>query len=171
MSTEPKQYRKRPVVVEAMLYDGTTSTCEPIHKWLGIDHYSSDEGCASGIYINTLEGVMHAQPGDFILRGIQGEFYPCKPDIFAETYEPAQQPGVRYQKVRSADLGEGARVGELVRSRLRRPHGAIWEVTDVEQVSAGPNYSYLRLHLRSLASGRRDTGHAGRYDVVEAVTS
>ena len=38
--------------------------------------------------IHTLEGVMHAQPGDYVIKGIQGELYPCKPDIFNETYEP-----------------------------------------------------------------------------------
>jgi len=43
-----------------------------------------------GLDIPTLEGVMHASPGDWIIRGIQGELYPCKPDIFAATYEPAE---------------------------------------------------------------------------------
>ena len=42
------------------------------------------------IVIRTLEGDMVAKPGDMLIRGIQGEFYPCKPDIFAETYEPAE---------------------------------------------------------------------------------
>ena len=40
------------------------------------------------LYIHTLEGVMHASPGDWIITGINGEQYPCKPDIFAKTYEP-----------------------------------------------------------------------------------
>ena len=40
------------------------------------------------IAIDTLEGEMHADPGDWIIRGVQGEFYPCKPDIFEATYEP-----------------------------------------------------------------------------------
>ena len=41
--------------------------------------------------IHTLEGVMHADPGDWIIRGVQGEFYPCKPDIFEQTYEAVEE--------------------------------------------------------------------------------
>jgi hypothetical protein len=40
------------------------------------------------VLIDTLEGTMTASPGDFVVRGVQGEFYPCKPDIFAATYDP-----------------------------------------------------------------------------------
>lgn len=40
--------------------------------------------------ITTLEGAMEAMPGDYIIKGVKGEFYPCKPDIFAATYEPAE---------------------------------------------------------------------------------
>lgn len=43
-----------------------------------------------GLVIRTLEGEMRADPGDWIIRGVQGEFYPCKPDIFAETYEAVE---------------------------------------------------------------------------------
>lgn len=43
-----------------------------------------------GYDIETLEGVMHASPGDWIIKGVKGEFYPCKPDIFEQTYEPAE---------------------------------------------------------------------------------
>lgn len=42
-----------------------------------------------GLIIHTLEGDHHASPGDYIIKGVNGEFYPCKPDIFAKTYEPA----------------------------------------------------------------------------------
>jgi hypothetical protein len=43
----------------------------------------------SGLHIKTLEGAMIASIGDFVIKGVNGEFYPCKPDIFAKTYEPA----------------------------------------------------------------------------------
>lgn len=49
----------------------------------------SGDGTDQEIEINTLEGAMTAKPRDWIIRGIQGEFYPCKPDIFEATYEPA----------------------------------------------------------------------------------
>lgn len=50
---------------------------------VGVDPY------LFSLHIETLEGRMTAQPGDWIIRGVQGEFYPCKPDIFEQTYEPA----------------------------------------------------------------------------------
>lgn len=58
------RYRKKPVVIEAFMTD------EPMD-------------------IETLEGTMHASPGDYIITGVNGEQYPCKPDIFEKTYEPA----------------------------------------------------------------------------------
>ena len=50
-----------------------------------VDAYQTDKD----MYIETLEGVMHASPGDWIITGVNGEKYPCKPDIFEKTYEPA----------------------------------------------------------------------------------
>ena len=85
--TGPRKYRKRPVEIEAMHYDGTPATCRPIHDWLGIEHGGTGWDCDAGIYIDTLEGQMHVSVGDYVIRGVQGEFYPCKPDIFTATYE------------------------------------------------------------------------------------
>ena len=79
------KFRKKPVVIEAVKYDGSAS--------------SYDEVCqfAPGVYFEprgfdtfaapTLEGEHIASPGDWIIRGVQGELYPCKPDIFEETYD------------------------------------------------------------------------------------
>lgn len=81
------QYRKKPVIIEARQL--TPETREDIAHWIGGEAwYAGDEG----LYINTLEGTMVASDGDFIIQGVQGEFYPCKPDIFAETYEPVIDP-------------------------------------------------------------------------------
>ena len=55
-----------------------------VKKPVVIDAYQTE----IGLDIETLEGTMHASPGDWIITGIHGEQYPCKPDIFAETYEP-----------------------------------------------------------------------------------
>ena len=78
-------FRKRPVVIEAYLYDGTLQAATRIFEW--------SDGIASpgrdGMEIDTLEGVMHASEGDWIVRGVNGEFYPVKPQIFEKTYEPA----------------------------------------------------------------------------------
>ena len=47
-------------------------------------------GVKADVYIDTLEGTHHASVGDYIIKGVHGEFYPCKPDIFAKTYEIAE---------------------------------------------------------------------------------
>lgn len=80
-------YRKKPVLIEARQadscdYDGL---CDLV-AWCG--GRATDEGTAV-IAITTLEGVMLVEPGDWVIRGVAGEFYPCKPDIFAATYEEA----------------------------------------------------------------------------------
>jgi len=80
------KYRKKPVVIEAVQFDGTDASCD----WLLPQLESGEIGRAfNKLHINTLEGVMTAEVGDYIIRGVNGEFYPCKPDIFHKTYEEA----------------------------------------------------------------------------------
>ena len=78
------KYRKRPVVIEAVQYLYPVSQAEKLAEWCG-----GRVGKDGTIYIPTLEGVMSVSLNDFIIQGVQGEFYPCKPDIFEATYEPA----------------------------------------------------------------------------------
>lgn len=82
-------YRKKPVVIEAIQWDGTNQG--EIADFMEViirTKTSPEEGNPSGkITIETLEGDMTASVGDFIIKGINGEFYPCKPDIFEKTYE------------------------------------------------------------------------------------
>jgi hypothetical protein len=80
-------YRKKPVVIEAVPYDGTNHA--EIAAFTGLPLVSNDEAVGMPIIIPTLEGDHQAQPGDMIIRGVKGEFYPCKSDIFAATYEKA----------------------------------------------------------------------------------
>lgn len=83
MSTEiPTKYRKRPIVIEAMQVGPLNHSA--IEAFVGRDLDIHPEG---GLVIVTLEGPMHARFGDYIIRGVQGEFYPCKPEIFEQTYE------------------------------------------------------------------------------------
>jgi hypothetical protein len=93
------KFRKKPVVIEAMRIpieseDGEEAFLFGHGELLGwfIRHEFDEFMVADdlGIDIYTLEGVMHATPGDWIIRGVQGEFYPCKPDIFDATYEPVE---------------------------------------------------------------------------------
>lgn len=94
------RYRKKPVEIEAVRWDGTAETATSIVNWMvthnGTARYtcSNPDRCAEHdgdtphhIAIDTLEGTMRADLGDWIIRGIKGEFYPCKPDIFEATYE------------------------------------------------------------------------------------
>jgi hypothetical protein len=76
-------YRKRPVVVEARLFDPAADYDEALDVVRWCHGRVTDAGCE----IDTLEGVMLASPGDYIIMGVAGEFYPCKPDIFRQTYE------------------------------------------------------------------------------------
>lgn len=77
------KYRKKPVVVEAVQWTGENRAemCE------FIDPEVFEIIPRVGLVIHTLEGDHHASPGDYIIKGVNGEFYPCKPDIFAKTYE------------------------------------------------------------------------------------
>jgi hypothetical protein len=87
--SEVRMYRKKPVVIAArQVLDHTPGELSAIARWCGgsLDVFAS-EGWV--IAIPTLEGTMHASHGDWIIRGVKGEFYPCKPDIFEATYEPA----------------------------------------------------------------------------------
>ena len=82
------KYRKKPVEVEAVKFEDTTESISAIAEiahdnLIRVDYRQKPVV----MYIPTLEGVMTAQVGDYIIRGIEGELYPCKPDIFEKTYE------------------------------------------------------------------------------------
>ncbi len=87
-------YRKKPVVIEARQFARDADIGE-LARWCGsewfFDHNRQDPRGKplQVIRIPTLEGTMRAEPGDWIIKGVKGEFYPCKPDIFEATYEPA----------------------------------------------------------------------------------
>jgi hypothetical protein len=91
-----KLYRKKPVVIEAVRYDGSTSCKYAIRQWMrtGEFHYDGGTRDYGSMLLDTLEGVMEAKPGDYIIKGVAGEFYPCKPDIFEATYESVIPQGV-----------------------------------------------------------------------------
>ena len=90
------KYRKKPVVIEAYrLPAAGEDVPDSFEQWcdeVGFTAFESDRD--EGMLIPTLEGTMRADPGDWIIKGVKGEFYPCKPDIFAATYEPAENNDV-----------------------------------------------------------------------------
>jgi hypothetical protein len=88
------KFRKKPVVIEAKQFSGTAESGSEIVEWAS--------GCCmlvrrrdfpdGAIMVNTLYDQVYVLPGDWIIKGIKGEFYPCKPDIFEATYEPVDTP-------------------------------------------------------------------------------
>ena len=77
-----KQYRKKPIVVDAVLL--TESNLDQVAIEIG---HGNCYIVRDRLFINTLEGRMVAQPGDYVIKGVKGEFYPCKADIFEQSYE------------------------------------------------------------------------------------
>jgi hypothetical protein len=86
----PQRFRKKPVVIEAMPWTGTNF--DEITAWAGGATLFVKAAPSQLLFINTLEGVMEANAGDWIIRGIKGELYPCKPDVFTLSYEPMEGP-------------------------------------------------------------------------------
>lgn len=79
-------FQKKPIVVEARLWIGPECYAEQFEGWLTQDH--SIDSTTGKIKINTLEGTLTADVDDMIIKGVIGEFYPCKKDVFIQTYEP-----------------------------------------------------------------------------------
>lgn len=82
------RFRKKPVVIEAVQFN--EQFWGDLDKWLtdsDAKHMFVVSPDRMSLHIETLEGTMVAYPGDWIIKGVQGEFYPCKPDIFEQTYE------------------------------------------------------------------------------------
>jgi len=79
-----KKYRKKPVEIEAIRWTG--SNISEVKRFMNNAVMAFNEQNLK-ISIKTLEGVITASPYDYIIKGVKGEFYPCKPDIFEETYE------------------------------------------------------------------------------------
>ncbi|MGP9682031.1 hypothetical protein [Brachybacterium sp. AOP3-A1-3] len=130
MTTTPSKFRKKPVEIEAMCFVPPPSHAHTLTSWMERNLYpflvgnalepetlrypdqveNDDSRPDKGIYIDpatgelmirTLEGDMRVSIGDWVIRGVHGEFYPCKPDIFEATYE-AVTPGYDQEKVLSA---------------------------------------------------------------------
>lgn len=88
-----KKYRKKPVTIEAVKWNGYN--LDEIKSFTGnhADVKYDEKGgeVIADLFIHTLEGDMHASKGDYIIKGVRGEFYPCKPDIFNQTYEEVKE--------------------------------------------------------------------------------
>lgn len=93
------KYIKKPCIIEAVMWDGSIQSTREVLEFMGQTVNTNDKLSEEkfddyvficnkeGLKINTLEGVMLASVGDYIIKGVHSEFYPCKPDIFSETYD------------------------------------------------------------------------------------
>lgn len=87
------KFRKKPVIIEAIQFTGINhrEILSFIYPALSEDALHGAEIMNLPIIIETLEGSMTATTGDWIIKGVKGEFYPCKPDIFKQTYEKVEE--------------------------------------------------------------------------------
>lgn len=81
------RYTKNPVTIDAIQFDGTLQSAGQINQWSNHKVTINHVGDVTKMVVPTLEGVMTASPGDYIIRGVKGEYYPCKPDVFEVTYK------------------------------------------------------------------------------------
>jgi len=89
MNSQIKKFKKKPVTIEAVRLE--LKNLKEVKDWCGGEVWSRPPFRAvTGLTISTLEGKMNAEFGDWIIRGVKGEFYPCKPDIFDLTYEESK---------------------------------------------------------------------------------
>ena len=92
------KYRKKPLCIDAIEWTGTN--IDDLDQFMDHKAYSIID---DQLYIETIEGTLQASKGDYVIRGIKGEYYPCKPDIFLETYEPVDNDKLNADK----DLNTG----------------------------------------------------------------
>ena len=83
------KYRKKPIVIEAMQF--TEDSKDRVFNFVMCNASADFQDEKPVLRIQTLEGVMTANLGDWVIKGIGGEFYPCKPDIFAATYDEVDE--------------------------------------------------------------------------------
>ena len=89
----PIKYKKKPVIIEALQFksDMSIKDLNDLIDFIGMKNIVDIGRDNLYLTIRTLEGNMTASSGDYIIRGIQGEFYPCKPDIFEQTYDKVEE--------------------------------------------------------------------------------
>lgn len=88
-----KKYKKKPIVIEAIQFVDTTERIEEIFKFMNNETTRVDYSVYNhpAILIETLEGTMRAEENDYIIKGVNGEFYPCKSEIFLKTYDEVEE--------------------------------------------------------------------------------
>lgn len=136
------QYRKKPVVIEAEQFTGDHLGPLISEAIKGADAYVEANGA---LIIRTLEGNMLANDGDWIIKGVKGEFYPCKPDIFAKTYDEVRTDGLTFSHALEA-LKSGARV-----ARAGWNGKGMWIALSCDEGRETPMEQFWSRHARDYA--------------------
>lgn len=86
------KFRKKPLEIEALQWDGSTASSDKIEAWSKgkARLRRAGPGSVPAIEVNTREGVVRCRPLDWVIKGVAGEFYPCAPEIFEATYEEVE---------------------------------------------------------------------------------
>lgn len=86
------KYRKRPVIIEAHVFEDSAESIIELQEFMnGADIRIDYGGLIPRLLVATLEGDVWASAGDYVIKGVKGEFYPCKPDIFEATYDLVEE--------------------------------------------------------------------------------
>lgn len=147
-----KNYRKKPVVIQAIQFFDQAEEIINIQEFMGniditIDYKDIDD---PKLKIETLEGIMNASLGDWIIKGINGEFYPCKPDIFEKTYDLADAPESFLDRV----IKEKAELAEKT-SKLKdfiENNPKFDELTNINRILLINQFNAMELYLYALDS-------------------
>ena len=119
---EARRFTKKPVTIDAILWTG--KNIDSVMNFMAWRNASYDE--KTGLVIHTLEGNLYANVGDWIIKGVKGEFYACKPDIFEATYSPAAQ-------VEALSAAPRTPTVEQVEDEISMGHGA-WDMVDPQEL-------------------------------------
>ena len=145
-----KNYRKKPVVIQAIqLKDLEVRTLMALQNFAGLGN-DNFLAVSDGVLINTLEGNMKASIGDYIIQGVNGEFYPCKPEIFEKTYDLADAPESFLDRVikEKADLAEKtSKLKDFIENNPKFD-----ELTNINRILLINQFNAMELYLYALDS-------------------
>ncbi len=144
-----KRYIKKPIVIEAVQYNGNN-----VQEILNFCGGTAVVGMLSEITIKTLEGPLHVSDGDFIIKGVEGEFYPCKPDIFEKTYdvvENAERPQTFGEKAVGITFNPSGSDEVYEAKMLAAKQIDLLEKVHIKLTNDSANTSWVRNVLRTQA--------------------
>lgn len=144
-----KRYVKKPIVIEAVQYNGNN-----VQEILSFCRGTAVVGVLNEITIKTLEGPLHVSEGDFIIKGVEGEFYPCKPDVFEKTYdvvENAERPQTFGEKAVGITFNPSGSDEVYEAKMLAAKQIDLLEKVHIKLTNDSANTSWVRNVLRTQA--------------------